>query len=152
MWEIDIGLQFYYWLLSAVLGGMFCIFYDLFRAVRLAVSHSVFTIFIEDILYFCFISFFSFCFLLATTNGQVRGFVIFGIVIGFFITRCTVSFVLMKIYSFVLKWIFKILNFANRFKNRVFGYFETVFSFILKKTRIFFKKALNGTKKLLKKE
>lgn len=146
MWEIDIGLQFYYWLLSAVLGGMLCIFYDFFRAVRLAATHSVFKIFIEDLLYFCVISFVTFCFLLATTNGQVRGFVLFGIVVGFFITRCTVSFVLMKAYSFILKWIFRFFNFVNIIKNKVFSYFEMVFSFILKKTQIFLKKALNALK------
>jgi hypothetical protein len=105
MWEINIKLQFFYWLLSVVLGGMYCLFYDFFRAVRLSIKCSDITVFIQDILYFSIISITTFYFLLATTNGQVRGFVIFGAVIGFVIARITVSYLIMKIYNFFLKYI-----------------------------------------------
>ena len=152
MWEIDIALQFYYCLLSAVLGGIYCIFYDFFRAIRLSIKFSDLAVFLQDIIYFFVISFATFSFLLATTNGQVRGYVLFGLVIGFMIVRYTVSFILMKIYSFVLKMIFSVIKRLLVVKNMIFSYFERIFSSFLKNSRNFFKKAANSLKKLLKKQ
>jgi len=134
MWEIDIALQFYYWLLSAVLGGLYCIFYDFFRAIRLAVKFSDIAVFLQDIIYFFVISFVTFCFLLATTNGQVRIYVLIGIALGFVIVRYTVSFVLMKIYLFVLKIIFSVIRRLLSVKKIIFSYFERIFLSFSKKS------------------
>lgn len=152
MWEIDIELQIFHLGLAAALGGIFCLLYDLFRAIRLAVKCSDIAVFFQDILYFCILAPVTFCFLLSTTNGQVRGYIIFGIVTGFAITRCTLSFLLMKIYSFLLKWVFAFFGAVKRIKEAVFTRIEAVAGVFRTKTEKNLKKAVNTLKKLLKKQ
>lgn len=152
MWEIDIALQFYYCLLSAVLGGIFCIFYDIFRAVRLAVKFSDTAVFLQDIIYFFVLSIATFSFLLATTNGQVRIYVLVGMSLGFVIVRYTVSCVLMKIYSLLLKIILSVIRRLSVVKNMIFSYFERIFSSFFKNSKKILKKPANSLKKLLKKQ
>lgn len=152
MWEIDIKLQFYYWLLSVVLGGIYCLFYDFFRAVRLAVKCSDIAVFFQDVLYFFVISLSTFCFLLATTNGQVRGFVIFGAVIGFILIRYTVSYIIMKIYCFILKYTMAFLKRVLYLKNLIFKRIDKTFYEFSQKSKKIFKKSANTLKKLLKKQ
>lgn len=152
MWEINNSLQVLGFLRSAVLGGIFCLFYDLLRSIRRVTADSFTAVFFEDLLYFCVCAPVTFCFLLATTNGEMRSFVFAGIALGFIIIRLTVSKILLKLITAVLLFFSKIFNTANKAFYAFFGRICTVFerfkAFCGKKL----KKALKLIKKLLKKQ
>ncbi len=144
MWEISNSLQSLTFIYSLALGFIFCVAYDILRAIRSAVKTSDITVFFEDIIFFVISSFITFIFLLATTNGEVRGYVIVGIILGFMINFLTFSrlnykilrFVFLKIYN-AYKAIYKILH----------TYSAKAYRFIVKNLR----KWLNSCKKVLKK-
>ncbi len=83
MWEISSNLQIANFLRAVLLGGFFCLLYDLFSAARKAGANSTAAVFLQDIFYFVIIAPITFCFLLATTNGEVRAYIIFGVFLGF---------------------------------------------------------------------
>ena len=141
MWEISNSGQVFSFLLAVVLGGIFCLFFDMFRSFRKSFEHSILAVFAEDIFYFAVITPITFCFLLATTNGELRFYVFFAMLLGFIITRFTVSRVFMVLICVLLK---------------LFGAFFRAFYGFLRRVKVifenFFKKALNIRKKLLKKQ
>ena len=141
MWEISNSGQAFSFLLAVVLGGIFCLFFDVFRSIRKNFEHSILAVFAEDILYFAVITPITFCFLLATTNGELRFYVFFAMLLGFIITRLTVSRVFMALVCGLL---------------RLLSLFSKAFYGFLRKVKVifenFFKKALNIRKKLLKKQ
>ena len=139
MWEISNSAQISAFLYSVLLGMCFCLFYDLLRAFRFAVKSTDFSVFMYDIFYFSVISVITFIFLLAVTNGELRGFVFLGILLGFLLFYFTVS-------RFLLKYL-----------KSLFALFATIFNKIsnglnekFKKADIFITKILITVKKYLK--
>ena len=61
------------------------IFYDLFRAVRMLFSNGKKAFFAADVLFALFAAFLTFLFTLTVTSGSIRGYVLFGEVLGFFV-------------------------------------------------------------------
>jgi len=152
MWEINNTNQVFSFLLSVVLGGMFCLFFDLFRALRKALPHSAIAVFAEDVFFFTACAPITFCFLLATTNGEIRFYVLVGISIGFLITNFTVSPLFTTILVFLFNLIISLLKILNSFfsmiSDKIGHFFGKAGNIFL----IFFKKALKLVKKLLKKQ
>ncbi len=103
MWEIDFSKQIISFFYSIVLGGIFGLLYDLFRAPVRNKEASVVAIFIVDVVYFAFIGVINFCFLLAVSNGNVRGYLLFGALIGFFAYKKTLSSLIALLCSLVVK-------------------------------------------------
>ena len=152
MWEIDIKLQLINLLYSAVLGGFYCLLYDIFRAIRMTVKCSDIAVFIQDILYWSILAPITFCYLMIATNGQIRGYIILGIIIGFIFVRYTVSFILIKIYSLILKGLIWLFSVFTRIKSAVFNRILQIFDDFTKFIKKIFKKGINTLKKLLKKQ
>ncbi len=92
-------------LLSVGLGFLLGILYDVFRTVRLILSNSAVLVPITDILYFCFCTFFDFCFFMAFDSGRLRAFAVFGEVIGWLIYYISFGAVAIRITSFVVGFI-----------------------------------------------
>lgn len=151
MWEIDIKLQLLAFLRSVGLGVIFCILYDVLRAIRKIGNSSDILVFAEDILYFLICAPITFCFLLATTNGELRGFVFFGIISGFLLMRITVSKYILNILIKVFKIIRKVFLLINHYFGVFIDLLVRIFTQFSSTIAKFFKKALKIVKKLLKK-
>ncbi len=151
MWEISNSWQMLSLFRAAVLGGAFCAFYDILRALRATRRFSAFAIFLTDVLYFIIISPITFCFLLSLTNGQLRWYIFFGITVGFIAVRLLLSRLLFKILCLIFGFVFKVCDSVCRLFWSVFCKVEVFFCkisvFAVKK----FKKAANCFKKGLKK-
>ena len=152
MWEISNSLQAVGFLRAIILGILISIFYDIFSALRKLGVNSFFAVLVEDILFFLVTTPVIFLFLIATTNGEVRLYIILGIIIGFSLLKLTFSKIIVFILYKILFVIKKVILLSAKLYNLIFKYFETGFSLFLKKSRKILKKALNSLKKLLKKQ
>ncbi|MBO4694109.1 MAG: spore cortex biosynthesis protein YabQ [Clostridia bacterium] len=103
MWEISIGGQALTCLYSLVLGAVLCVFYDVFRAARKTGVNSFLSVFITDIIFWLVSTVIVFLFLISTTNGEIRGYVILFSILGFLIYRFTIGRVLFYALCRVLK-------------------------------------------------
>ena len=151
MWEINSNFQILSFFYSLVLGGIYSLIYDIFKSFRLSFKFSVFWILLSDIFYFSFISIITFCFLLATTGGEVRLFILLGCITGFFIIRATLSKIFVTLLTTLLRVISKIFNYISINTIRISDYISSCFSSFFKKVSIFLKNIKNTLKKHLKK-
>ena len=97
-------------LLSLGFGFLLGILYDAFRTVRLILSNSAVLVPATDILYFCFCTFFNFCFFMAFDSGRLRAFVVFGEILGWLIYYISFGAVAIKITSFVVRRVRRIFS------------------------------------------
>lgn len=142
MWEINNALQLLNFFRSVILGIIFCVFYDFVTAVRRnGISTALKAIF-HDLFYFAVCAPTLFCFLLATTNGELRGFVFIGIFIGFIITRFTLSPFIVKYLSALIRVILKLFGYLNATFYRLMAVICRIFSKISKNAQKVIKKLL----------
>ena len=146
MWEISNYNQLISFLLSICLGAIFCMAYDVLRAFRRVFSNSFLAVTIQDILIWVLYAFTTFIFLISQTNGEVRGYVLFGEGIGFCIFRISIS----KLWLLLLQYFFLGISGVLR---SVRGLLARIYASLGQKTLIF-KKGLieigKSIKKLLK--
>ncbi len=116
MWEISNNNQITTFVLSLLLGCIFCLSYDILRALRKVCLNSFIAVNICDILYWIIYAFVTFIFLIARTNGEIRGFVLFGELIGFVLFRVSIS----KYIVGILGWAF--IKFAS-LKQKIDSFF-----------------------------
>ena len=128
---------------SVVFGIILCLVYDVFRALRKTVSHTITLTFFEDLLFSFLAAVTTFLFLLSTTNGEIRGYVLLGAVFGFILSRLTIS----RIFCFLLKLVFSRLNLIFCYVNKIF---YSGFDVMEKKILEICKKSGKTVKKLLK--
>ena len=143
MWEINNSLQILSFLRSLILGVLLCVLYDFIKSARLMVDFSDITIFLQDIIYSCISAFVTFIFLLSVTNGEMRGYVILGILVGFIISRFTLSRLLCKFLKFIFGGVKRFFEVISRW---FYGEFDLLTEKIIK----ICKKTLKTVKKLLK--
>lgn len=128
MWEISIAEQTVSFFISLALGGFFCLFYDLFRAARRVHSFKAVWVFVSDILFFTILAVVTFCFLLSLTEGIIRGYFIFGILLGFSVVFCSISRFFLKGVTAVFRAIItlkrKIKNFCGRKNTQIKKFFK----------------------------
>lgn len=146
MWEIDINFQLLGFIDAVLFGMTLCGIYDIFKAFRLSFEFSKIAIFIQDIIYFIFISIISFVFLLIFTNGEIRLYILLGFAIGFIISRFTVSRILLPVLKTVILFFKRIFSFVFIKIGLIFVFTEKIFNIIIK----FLKNIKNSAKKLLK--
>lgn len=108
MWEITIKEQLLSFMYANLMGLALSIIFDLFRTLRKSFTHGKIAVFIEDVLFFTIAQFITFMLLMARCNGEVRAYIIIGIIIGFFIYRVTVSRIVLPISVLIFKFIIKI--------------------------------------------
>ncbi len=90
---------------AVILGIILCVFYDIFRAARGCKKTSFVSIALEDIIFWIISSVSTFILLLAGTNGEVRFYVILGEVVGFVLSRLTLSRLIYNFFLFIAKGI-----------------------------------------------
>ena len=133
MWEIDLNSQIQTFLLSLLIGVGFCIVFDVLNILEEKLALSKNAIFIADILLFICFAFFEFCFFLATENGEIRGFVFIGEIIGFFLCKRTLAMVYVPLILLILKAIKWLFNKVYRISVQpVFKFFSKLRKKILK--------------------
>ena len=97
MGHINVAYQTITFFMSIVFGAVACLFYDVFRIVHKLFCRSGVSIFVLDIIYWIVTAFATFGFLLLRCTGEVRAFVLLGILFGFIICRFTLSSVFMMV-------------------------------------------------------
>ena len=129
--------------LSLCLGVILCAFYDIIRATRKAGADSFAAVFIGDIFFWLVSAFAVFLFLIATTNGEIRGYVLFFAAVGFILYRLTlgraVFYLLQSFFIFLARVLRKTMFLSAKFC----GITE-------KQLSRFIKAVLSRVKKLLK--
>ena len=148
MWEINSNLQALTFLYAVLMGGMYSLIYDIFKAYRIKYKPSGIFIFFQDIIYSAIISVVSFCFFLVFVNGEIRSYILLGFLIGFVIFRLTISRIILFVFGFV----FKIINLIFSYLNCAFLFLERVFGKFFIKIEKFLKNIANRLKKLLKRQ
>lgn len=152
MWEIDNISQLIAFLLSLAVGCVFCLIYDIFRAVRKSFKRNAAAMFFEDVLYSLLCGVIGFCFLLGTTGGDLRAFAFIGMGAGFFICRVTLSRVILPVLLFIIRILRRVFGGISRISAAVFTAIDKAFCKCGEKMRIFFKFLANSLKKGLKKK
>ena len=147
MWEITLSGQVTGFLFSLALGALLAVFYDFIRAARDAGLNSFVAVFIGDLLFFIISALTVFIYLVGTTNGQVRGYILFSAAVGFMLYRITVgkavyffvsglfkytltvfrrlSEILLKTVLFCQKPVGRFLVILNNFSTHIFKIFST---------------------------
>ena len=143
MWEINNSLQLLSFLRAVVLGVLLCVLYDFIKSARLTVNFSDIAIFLQDIIYSLVASFITFIFLLSVTNGEMRGYVILGILVGFILSRITLSRLLCKFIKLIFGGVKRIFGAVSK------GFY-TKFDLLTGKMNKICKKTLKTVKKLMK--
>ena len=138
MWEIDNISQLIAFLVSLAVGCVFCLIYDIFRAVRKSFKRNAAAMFFEDVLYSLLCGVIGFCFLLGTT--------------GFFICRFTLSRLFLPVLLFIIRALRRVFGGISRISAAVFSAIDKAFCKCGEKIRIFFKFLANSLKKGLKKK
>lgn len=149
MWEIHNNLQIFGFLYSCVLGIIFCVFYDVIRTIRIIKKHNNLTVFFEDIIFFLTVSVTTFIFLLSITNGEIRAYILFGIIIGFTLFNRIFSKCLIKYTKVIFKLIFKGISYISKCFYWFFGKIDMFISIISENSLKIFKKGLKITNSLL---
>jgi len=149
MWEINSNLQIATFLYSLILGVIFEIFYDVFRAMRKILSHKNIAVFIEDVVYFLVISLITFLFLLGFTNGEVRAYILFGIGVGFYLFYKLFSRYILCFLTFITKWIFKVFSLILKAYKRSFSKIYEIIAVFLENSTVFWKKVLKNTARMV---
>jgi len=99
-----------YFLQAVLLGGALGFLYDVFRIIRIAIPTKNWVTFLEDVFFFLCAAVFTFFFLMQTTFGQVRFFIIVGECIGATLYFMAVSPIIMKISSTIIKVVRQIVR------------------------------------------
>lgn len=101
MWEIDLQNQLTTFFLSLPLGFLLGAVFYFLEGLGLTSKSRKFRQFLWDIVFFLLSGFLTFCFLLARCNGEIRGYVIIGELIGFWIYGKLFG----RITAAALKWL-----------------------------------------------
>ena len=152
MWEISNSLQLIALFRAFVLGGVFCLIYDFLRALRKQGFNSSFAVFIEDVIYFILITPITFCYLLALTNGELRGFFFVSLLSGFFLVKISISKLFMKLCLNLIFIILKLFSVINIRLNKFFTFLFIKLSLFLNFFSKIYLKVVKCFKKLLKKQ
>lgn len=100
---ISIEGQTLTFLLSMVMGMVLCVIFDVFRIIRIMIKPTVLSALWQDVLFWLIAAVLTYCLLLVQCSGEIRGFVLFGELIGFVLCRMTVSALLIRVASAVIK-------------------------------------------------
>ena len=136
MWEISNNAQFYSFCIANLFGVIYCLFYDVFRALRKTSVFGAVAIFFQDIIYFLVISILTFMLMLSFTDGEIRVYILVGILLGFVVCNFTISLFFKKILFFLFAMVLKGVNaFCKGFSRLLeflFGKIGELGSFLLK--------------------
>lgn len=94
------------------------VLYDVFRAVRRLFSDGKKAFFVSDVLFAFSAAFLTFLFALTVHDGSVRGYVLFGELLGFLVYYFTVGVLVMRFFDKMIAALRRIANAVWRFFSR----------------------------------
>ena len=108
MWEIDLANQIETFLYSIPLGFSFGVLFYIAEGISRDTPHKRLKRWITDIFFFLITGFITYCFLLARSKGEVRGYVLIGELIGFWIFKRLFSKIIIRFFSWLASSIRKL--------------------------------------------
>lgn len=121
MQGIDVSAQAVTFLLSLALGALLCLFYDILRVLHMTSVNGFAEVIVSDLIFWLVAAMATYCFLLIRCLGQIRLYVLFGILVGFLIVHFTVSNIFMKIMRSVFKALYAVIGFIKKILLFVFS-------------------------------
>lgn len=100
---VSVGEQAYLFLISVCIGGLFGMVYDNFRVIRILIKHKRINVYLEDGLFWIIITGITYYVFLHKNNGEVRLYMLLGIGLGFVVYIFTISKIIVKVYTEILK-------------------------------------------------
>lgn len=113
MLQVDTNAQIINFLMSIVLGFVVCLLYDFLRALHKTTLKGFVEVLITDTLFWLFSAFLTFCFLIIRCNGIFRGYVIFGMLLGFIAFRSLISSFVLRFFVFFIGILLGIFHFIS---------------------------------------
>ena len=104
-----ITMQLYSLLIFIITGIVIGVFFDIFRILRKSFKTPDFITYIEDILFWIFSGILFLFVLFKFNNGEIRNYVVIGLIIGILVYVFTVSKYFIKISVSIIKFLKKIL-------------------------------------------
>lgn len=138
MGYINVKYQVLCFLAAVALGMILAIVYNFFKIIRLKYQKGAISVFLSDIMFFAFSAFLTYCFMLLGSKGQVRLFIIFGEIVGFFIFQLLFSNAVLFLFRKMFEFFELILHLSSKI--------STAFSSTINK---YFENAVNTVKKHL---
>ena len=102
--------QTYLFLVFSLTGVIIGILFDFFRILRRTIKTSNFITYIEDILFWILTGFLILYSIWYFNNGEIRIYMFLGIILGVLIYMLTLSSILIKIFSKILRTLINILE------------------------------------------
>lgn len=105
---LSVGNQAYVFL-CCVLGGMIIAFiYDVFRIRRKAIKASNIIVYFEDFIYWILVALVLFAVVYLSNDGELRGYLFIGTVIGIILYSLLLSKIIMAVFLFTIRVLYKI--------------------------------------------
>ncbi len=96
--------------MCSILGGMIIAFiYDIFRIRRKTIKSGNILVYFEDFIYWIIVALVLFAVLYYSNEGEIRGYLIIGTVLGIVLYAVVLSSFVMKIFLFFVRIIYKII-------------------------------------------
>ncbi len=137
--------------MAVLLGAGLLLLYDFLRIFRRILRHNTVGIAMEDILFWLFCALWMFGFMYRYNEGIIRGFLVFGAVVGMILYSLLASRYVIRAGTAVLRRLLRILHMIFY---QISGPFRIIGHFMKKRVRKanrFRKKRMSGWKKQLKK-
>ncbi len=146
MWETSNNTQIISFLMAVLFGTFYCAYYDIFRSIRAAGFNKPVSVFWQDIFFFLTTAIVTFLLMLVYSNGEIRFYILFGILIGFLSFNFTLSRFLRRLFTFVLKKFIAFFRVLKRSAERL----SFKISKVARRIAEFFQKNCKKTAKTLK--
>ncbi len=140
-------VQLYSLFIFTITGIIIGIFFDIFRVLRKSFSTPDIITYIEDIIFWIFAGSFFIFILFKFNNGEIRSYVLIGLLFGIITYLLTISKYFIKINVSIIKVIKKILSYPIKIICKIFKPFSFIVINIRKILSNYWSKILNMTKK-----
>ena len=150
MWEISVNSQAQTFIYALLLGAILCFIYDIIRATRVLGADSFIAVFIGDVFFWLVSAVAVFIFLVATTNGEIRGYVLMSNAVGFLFYRATVGKIVFKPVKVLLCFISRVIKKASDISARFCLFIEGHLNRFFAKVIDSLKSVFSAVKKVLK--
>ena len=117
MGTITVSGQLNTFILSLIFGAAYCVLYDVLRTMHKTLIKSYLAVFVADLFYWIVITLSTCSFALLFSKGEIRGYWLFGFLVGFILFRITLSRFVIVVFNFLSliltatkKWVVKLLN------------------------------------------
>ncbi len=114
MWEISNNTQITSFFVSMLFGAIYCVGYDVLRALRRAGINGVVAVAVQDVLFSLITAVISFLLMLVFACGEIRFYILSALLLGFLIFNYTLSPFLISVLSYAFCKLFTL-------KRRIFS-------------------------------